>query len=92
MTECTYSRYKLTKKDFAGHKIDELVKELAIYGRVVVTRIRNCDCEISYSASVNRVGLTNLWSSLSSDEGPTATKAIQNTLDVIHRELLMACN
>lgn len=92
MTECVYSSCKLTKKDYAGHKIEVLVKELAIYGRVVVTRIRNNDCQITYSAMVNqKAGFMNLWVTLKSTEGPTAARAIQNTLDVIHRELMAAC-
>jgi hypothetical protein len=82
---------KLRKKDYGAHGVEELVKHLSIFGRPVITRIRNLDCQITYSASVNRVGLQNLWATLSSDEGPTARVAIRNTLSVIERELWMVC-
>ncbi len=91
MSECTRDEMILRKKDFAAHKIEELVRELAVYGRPVIKRIRNGDCQITYSASVNRVGLQNLWTTLRSDEGSTAKQAIENTLSVIHRELWLVC-
>jgi hypothetical protein len=82
---------KLRKKDYGSHGIEELVNHLSIFGRPAITRIRNPDCQITYSASVNRVGLMNLWATLKSDEGPTARVAIRNTLSVIERELWMVC-
>lgn len=82
---------KLRKKDYEAHGIVELIKHLSIFGSPAITRIRNYDCQITYSASVNRVGLRNLWQTLSSDEGSTANQAIKNTLSVIERELWMVC-
>ena len=91
MSECTRDEMILHKKDFAAHKIEELVKILSVYGRPVIKRIRNSDCRITYSASVHRVGLQNLWASLESDEGSTAKQATENTLGAIERELWMVC-
>ena len=39
MSECTRDEMILRKKDFAAHKIEELVRELAVYGRPVIKRI-----------------------------------------------------